>query len=154
MNGNLPVPSSVAFASAKLVSPLADFGSNPRSPDEGFTVFPYQGVIDISDIANSIEKGLSKTEKAASRVNEMASNIGDPGFGAYGIAPEGIGGVEYNYFDGYAASLFNPANGGADRPLTAVAHELFHMFRAKAREHRMRWWNGWPGRGALAAETG
>ena len=131
VNGNLPVPSSVAFASAKLVSPLADSGWNPRSPDEGFTVFPYQGVIDISDIANSTEKGLSKTEKAASRVNEMASNIGDPGFGAYGIAPEGIGGVEYNYFDGYAASLFNPANGGADRPLTAVAHELFHMFGLK-----------------------
>ncbi|MGC2449421.1 MAG: hypothetical protein WA477_17360, partial [Candidatus Sulfotelmatobacter sp.] len=125
VNGNLPVPSSAAFASAKLVSPLADSGWNPRSPDEGFTVFPYQGVIDISDIVNSTDGGANdKAEQAASRVNEMASNIGHPGFGAYGIAPEKIGGVENNYFGGYAASVFDP--GG-----TAVAHELFHMFGLK-----------------------
>ena len=58
------MPSSVALADAKLVSPLAESGWNPRNPDEGFTVPPYQGVIDISDIANSTENGLSKTEKA------------------------------------------------------------------------------------------
>ncbi len=131
VNGNLPVPSNVVFADPKLVAPLAESGWNPRSPNEGFTVPPYQGVIDISDIVNSTDKGLNKTNAAQSRVEEMASNMGHPGFGAYGIAPEGIGGVNFNYFGGTSVTAFSPNNFGDNRPLTAVAHELFHMFGLK-----------------------
>ncbi len=131
VNGNLPVSSSVAFADSKLVTPLANSGWNPANPNDGFTVLPYQAIIDISDIVNSTEKGLNKTNAAQSRVEELASNMGHPDFGAFGIAPEGIGGVNFNYFGGTSVTAFNPGSSGDNRPLTAVAHELFHMFGLK-----------------------
>jgi hypothetical protein len=131
VNGHLPVPSSVAFADPKLVTPLADPGWNPRNPNDGFTVLPYQAIIDISDIVNSTDKGLNKTNAAQSRVEELASDMGHPDFGAFGIAPEGIGGVNFNYFGGTSVTAYNPSRSEENRPLTAVAHELFHMFGQK-----------------------
>jgi hypothetical protein len=123
-NGKLPVPSSVALRDAQFVAPLPTSGYSWREPNAGFTVLPYQGTIDITDIVNSSSE--NKAVEAANRVDQMASAIGHPGFAAMGIAPEGIGGVTIGLRGATMALNYDPAK--VNRPLTGVSHELFHSF--------------------------
>jgi hypothetical protein len=136
VNGELPVPASVALEDAKLVTPLANPGWNPRNPNDGFTVLPYQGIIDISDIVN--DKSSNETSKggaAHGRVRDWASAMGFPNFSTMGIGIGGFrgvtgGGLEsvFGSFGNLSAITFNPANPPGNRPLSGVAHELFHQF--------------------------
>ncbi len=134
-NGKLPVSASVALEDGKLVAPLADPGWNPRNPNDGFTVLPYQGVIDISDIVNSSKNETDRGGDAHGRVKDWASAMGNPNFSTMGIGKEGFrgttgGGPEsaFGIFGNVAATTFDPAKSEENRPLSAVAHELFHQF--------------------------
>jgi len=135
VNGSLPVSASAATEDARLAAPLADPGWNPRNPNDGFTVLPYQGVIDISDIVNSSKNGTDKGGDAHGRVKDWASAMGNPNFSTMGIAQSGFrgvtgGGIEslFGTFGNVAAITFDPTTSGGNRPLTGVAHELFHQF--------------------------
>ncbi len=135
-NGKLPVASSVALEDAKLVAPLADPGWNPRNPNDGFTVLPYQGIIDISDIIN--DKSRNPTDKGSAahgRVKDWASAMGNPNFSTMGIGTgefRGVtgGGIEsaFGIYGNVSAIGFDPTNSEENRPLSGVAHELFHQF--------------------------
>jgi hypothetical protein len=134
-NGSLPVSAGVATEDARLAAPLADPGWNPRNPNDGFTVLPYQGVIDISDIVNSSKNETDKGGDAHGRVKDWASAMGNPNFSTMGIAKSGFrgvtgGGLEsvFGTFGNVAAITFDPTSSGGNRPLTGVAHELFHQF--------------------------
>ncbi len=138
-NGEFPVPASAALADAKLVTPLANTGWNPRNPNDGFDVLPYEGIIDISDIVN--DKNSEGTEKGADvhgRVRAWAAALGYPGFSTMAVG-KGFrsvtgGGLEsglesaFGTFGNISAVAFNPAEESENRPLTSVAHELFHQF--------------------------
>jgi hypothetical protein len=127
-NGTGPAGPNVVFAKSKLVTPLGDLGSNPYQPNNGFDVTPYQGSVDISDIINNNEKGFDKRAAAKSRVEQWRSDNGNPGFATYGVAKTGFGGVTSG---GSSVAVFQPTPvpiSSDDRPLTAIAHELFHLF--------------------------
>ena len=116
-NGKSPVSASVALEDGKLVAPLADPGWNPRNPNDGFTVLPYQGVIDISDIVNSSKNETDKGGDAHGRVKDWASAMGNPNFSTMGIGKEGFrgttgGGPEsaFGFFGNVAATTFDPTN--------------------------------------------
>ncbi len=133
-NGELPVSSSLALEDAKLVTPLANPGWNLGNPNDGFTVLPYQGIIDISDIVNN--KNSNETDMGAAahgRVKDWASAMGNPNFSTMGIGTGGFrgvtgGGIEsvFGTFGNVSAITFTNTPGG--RPLSGVAHELFHQF--------------------------
>jgi hypothetical protein len=134
-NGESPVSAGVATEDARLAAPLANPGWNPRNPNDGFTVLPYQGIIDISDIVNSSKNETDMGNDAHGRVKDWASAMGNPNFSTMGIAKGGFrgvtgGGLESTFgtFGNVAAITFNPADPPGNRPLTGVAHELFHQF--------------------------
>lgn len=134
-NGELPVPASDALEDAELVTPLANPGWNPHNPNDGFTVLPYQGIVDISDIVNSNKSETDKGGDAHGRVRDWASAMGFPNFSTMGIGRGGFrgvtgGGIEsaFGTQGNISAVTFNPANPPGNRPLTGVAHELFHQF--------------------------
>ncbi len=135
VNGALPVSASVATEDARLITPLANPGWNPRNPNDGFTVLPYQGIIDISDIVNSSRNELEMGGAAHGRVKDWASAMGNPNFSTMGIAKGGFrgltgGGIEsaFGTFGNVSAITFDPTNSPGNRPLSGVAHELFHQF--------------------------
>ena len=134
-NGESPVSASSALEDGKLAAPLADPGWNPHNPNDGFTVLPYQGVIDISDIVNSSKNETDKGGDAHGRVKDWASAMGNPNFSTMGLAKKGFRGVTgggpestFSIFGNVAATTFDPTEPSGNRPLTAVAHELFHQF--------------------------
>jgi hypothetical protein len=130
-NGTGPVSSSAVFAKSKLVTPLADLGANPFKPNDGFDVSPYEASVDVSDIINNTQKGFDARAAAKGRVEQWASDNGHPGFATYGVARTGFGGVTSG---GSSVAVFQPSPVpifGDDRPLTAIAHELFHLFGLK-----------------------
>ena len=129
VNGALPAAPGIALAEARLAAPLPEPGWNPFHPDEGFMVMPYQAVIDISDIVNSESNGTNKGSDAAGRVQSWASAMGNPQFATMGIGPSGFRGLTAGGFRATSAITFDPSPGsGGNRPLTGVAHELFHQF--------------------------
>ena len=135
VNGELPVSASVALEDAQLVTPMANPGWNLHNPNDGFTVLPYQGIIDISDIVNSSKNETDKGGDAHGRVKDWASAMGNPNFSTMGLGKGGFrgvtgGGIEsaFGTFGNVSAITFNPANPPGNRPLSGVAHELFHQF--------------------------
>lgn len=113
-NGQSPVPSAVAFTRAKMVTPLCD---------SCFEVLPYQARVDITDIVNG--SGASKTNEAVARVEKWSA---DNGYKVTeGIASGGIGGATLGQIAAVSYSP-TPPGGAGDRPLSAVAHEMFHIF--------------------------
>ena len=118
-NGHSPIPASAALADGKLVAPLAD---------DGFIVLPYQASIDITDIANSTDKNLNKTNAAKGRVDQWASDNGHPNYATMGVSPTSTGGTTSG---GTALVTYTPDGTGDDRPFTSVSHELFHLFGLK-----------------------
>ena len=118
-NGHSPIPASAALADGKLVAPLAD---------DGFVVLPYQASIDITDIVNSKDEHLNKTNAAKGRVDQWASDNGHPNYATMGVSPTGTGGTTSG---GTALVTYTPDGTGDDRPFTSVSHELFHLFGLK-----------------------
>jgi hypothetical protein len=117
-NGTGPVPTSQVFVDAKLVTPLSD---------SGFTILPYQANVDVTDILNSTNPTLNKNSAVKGRVDEWAADNGHPNFGTVGVVRTGINGLTGG---GTSAVDFTPNEStGDDRPLTSVAHELFHLLR-------------------------
>ncbi len=58
---------------SKLVTPLGDVGANPKEPNNGFDVTPYQGSVDISHLINDTETNFNKRDAAKGRVEQWKS---------------------------------------------------------------------------------
>jgi hypothetical protein len=111
VNGKFPNSPDVAFTDARAVAPLSD---------QGFTVTPYQAelVVDAKNVNNaSAIQGM---------VAQWDSNNGSPGDGTIGVDTTGTNGLT----SGRESEVdFGTTSGTVDdRPLTSVAHELFHQF--------------------------
>jgi hypothetical protein len=115
VNGTSPVPADQVFTDAKAVAPLAGTGPGPH-----FIVFPYEATIDVSSLVTS--GGCAVKGKVA----RWDADNGQPFDGTIGVTPTGTNGCTSGRV---SEADFSP-NGstGNDRPLTSVAHELFHQF--------------------------
>jgi hypothetical protein len=121
MNGTVgPVSSDRVFADTKLVTPLSA---------GNFLVTPYEGTIDASSILNAPSSAQIDVRSALrSLVDTWDSDNGHPFDATSGVVRTGSGsqtGGRTSVVD------FNPDGSGDDRPLTAVAHETFHLFGLK-----------------------
>jgi hypothetical protein len=117
-NGKLPGSVSSEMQGPKLVTPLAEPGWNFKNPNDGFTVLPYEGTIDISSIING--SGKEKNEEIRSLVDQWASDMGHPNYGTMGIAP----GNEFRS----VTSAGRDTSAVVSSPVV-ISHELFHMLR-------------------------
>lgn len=116
VNGTDPVPAGQAFTDAKAVAPLAGTG-----PGSHFTVFPYVATIDVTSLLPS---GGCAVQGAVAQWD--ADNNGPSFDGTIGVTPTGTNGCT----SGRDSEVdFTPNSSVVDdRPLTSVAHELFHQF--------------------------
>jgi hypothetical protein len=119
-NGQLPSSAASEMVGPKLVSPLADSGYSWKNPNAGFTVLPYEGTIDISDIINA--EGNNKGAEVKGRVDQWASDMGHPNFGTIGIGPGNRGEFRASTGGGTSAVVSEPI---------VASHELFHLFGLK-----------------------
>lgn len=115
VNGTNPVPAGQVFTYAKVVAPLAGTGPGPH-----FIVFPYEATIDVTSLLPS---GGCAVQGAVAQWD--AANNGPSFDGTIGVTPTGTNGCT----SGRDSEVdFTPDSSGNDRPLTSVAHELFHQF--------------------------
>ena len=117
VNGTAPVPAAQAFTDAKAVTPLSD---------QGFVILPYAATLDVSSAINSNQSAAAKGGAAEGVVAQWDQNNGNPNFSTIGITPTGTNGLTVGR-DSEADYAPN-ASTGNDRPLTSVAHEMFHQF--------------------------
>jgi hypothetical protein len=109
-----PVPASQVFAYTKAVAPLASA--------YGLEVFPYGATIDATSlIANG---GRDAVWSAVRQWDDANAPLGSDG--TAGVTPTGTAGETL----GRSSEVdFSPDSSTVDdRPLTSVAHELFHQF--------------------------
>ncbi len=115
VNGTAPVPVAQVFTDAKAVAPLSD---------QGFLILPYEATLDVSSSINSNQgnKGASLEGVVA----QWDQNNGNPNYSTIGVTPTGTNG----YTVGRDSEVDYAPNSstGNDRPLTSVAHEMFHQF--------------------------
>ena len=129
VNGTQPPAPQQVFTDASAVAPLPDF--------PGVFVEPYFGTIDITDIANSTSGPCGQSGSAAATAcgnNKNAAVLGR----VEGVAQSFPGhfshvvGVNLGTARGLTNAVpgqFSVVDGTPNfRPLTSVAHELFHQF--------------------------
>ena len=122
VNGTNPVPADQVFTDAKAVAPLAEVAG--PGPGPHFVVFPYEATLDVSSLINGGGPNVGQAVEGV--VAQWDANNAPPSDGTIGITPTGTNG---STFGRDSEADFTPnSSSGNDRPLTSVAHELFHQF--------------------------
>ena len=129
VNGKQPPPPEQVFQDASAVTPLPDF--------PGLGIEPYFATIDITDIANSTQGPCGQsgpTNAAACANNKNSAVLGrlENATSSYpGSFSHAVGvnlGVARGLTNGVPGQ-YSVVDGTANyRPLTSVAHEVFHEF--------------------------
>lgn len=113
INGQQPPPPNQTFLYAQAVTPSADLFYPPF----------YLGTLDVSG-----EIGSSYTQNGSNTYDDVEDWDDDNGKycdGAIGVTPTGTNGLT----SGNDSEVdYSPSRAGDNRPLSSVAHELFHQY--------------------------
>ena len=106
--------------------PAAVFADAMAASPFFFDVRPYRGTLNVQSIADSNPSGKEASDEIYDRLTDAIDIAGYPGAHTIAIVKGLANGVNSDHFSWSSLTVRNYSVVNSDRPLTSVAHEVYH----------------------------